>query len=69
MDTVGQKKIRKVIGWYLISINAIILLGPLLRGIIFERSRYYTVFTIIFSVIFLDIVLRLVLVEKKIIAK
>jgi MFS family permease len=69
MDTVGQKEIRKLMGWCSISMNAAILLGPLLGGIVFERSGYYAVFTMAFSVIFLDIVLRLVLIEKKIAAE
>ena len=69
VDTVGQKEIGKVMGWCSISINAAMLLGPLLGGIVFERSGYYAVFTMVFGVIFLDIVLRLVLVEKKIAAE
>jgi hypothetical protein len=44
--------------------NAAMLLGLLLGGVVFERSGYYAVFTMAFSLIFLDIVFRLVLVEK-----
>jgi MFS family permease len=69
VDTVGQKEIGKVMGWCSISLNAAMLLGPLLGGIVFERSGYYAVFAMAFGVIFLDIVLRLVLVEKKIAAE
>jgi MFS family permease len=69
VDTVGQKEIGKVMGWCSISMNAAMLLGPLLGGIVFKRSGYYAVFTMAFGVIFLDIVLRLVLVEKKIAAE
>ena len=69
VDTVGQNKIGKVMGWSSISVNAAILLGPLLGGIVFERSGYYAVFSMAFGVIFLDIAMRLVLVEKKAAAK
>jgi hypothetical protein len=69
VDTVGQKEIGKVMGWCSISMNAAMLLGPLLGGIIFERSGYCAVFSLAFGVIFLDIVLRLMLVEKKVAAK
>jgi MFS family permease len=66
VNTVGQKEIGKVMGWYAISMNAGILLGPVLGGIVFERSGYYTVFFMAFGVILLDVMLRLVLIEKKI---
>jgi MFS family permease len=69
VDTVGQKEIGKVMGWYSISINCGVLLGPLLGGVVFERSGYYAVFAMAFGIIFLDISLRLVLVEKKVAAK
>ena len=69
VDTVGQKEIGKVMGWYSISINGAILLGPLLGGIVFERSGYYAVFFMAFGLISLDVFLRLVLVEKKVAAK
>lgn len=65
VDTVGQKEIGKVMGWCSISMNAAMLLGPLLGGIVFERSGYYAVFSMAFGVILLDIALRFVLIEKK----
>jgi MFS family permease len=69
VDTVGQEEIGKIMGWCSISTNAAMLLGPLLGGTVFERSGYYAVFTMAFGVIFLDAVLRLVVVEKKIAAQ
>jgi len=68
VDTVGQKEIGRVMGWCSISMHSAMLLGPLLGGVVFERSGYYAVFAMAFGVIFLDIVLRLLLVEKKIAA-
>lgn len=43
-----------------------ILLAPLLGGVVYERAGYYPVFYMAFGLIALDILLRMVLIEKKI---
>lgn len=43
-----------------------VLLAPLLGGVVFERAGYYSVWAMAFGLIGLDIVLRLVMVERKI---
>lgn len=41
------------------------LLAPLLGGIVYDKSGYYSVFAMAFGMIILDITLRLLLIEKK----
>ncbi|KAH9209307.1 MFS transporter-like protein [Leptodontidium sp. 2 PMI_412] len=66
VDTVGQKDIGQILGYVSISMSVGILLAPLLGGIVYERSGYYPVFYMAFGLIALDILLRMVLIEKKI---
>ena len=48
------------------SMSVSVLLGPLLGGVVYDRAGYYAVFAMAFGLIGLDIVLRVLLVEKKI---
>ncbi|KAK2625777.1 hypothetical protein QTJ16_005089 [Diplocarpon rosae] len=66
VDTVGQKDIGQTLGYVSISMSVGILLAPLLGGIVYERAGYYPVFYMAFALITVDILLRLVLVEKKV---
>jgi MFS family permease len=66
---VGQKEIGKVMGYYSLSVNVAVLLGPVLGGIVFAQSGYLAVFAMAFGLLCLDVVLRLALVEKKVAAK
>lgn len=66
VDTVGQKDIGQILGYVSISMSVGILLAPLLGGVVYERAGYYPVFYMAFGLIALDILLRMVLIEKKI---
>ncbi|KAH7351105.1 MFS transporter-like protein [Rhexocercosporidium sp. MPI-PUGE-AT-0058] len=66
VDTIGQKDIGQILGYVSISMSVGILLAPLLGGIVYERAGYYPVFYMAFGLIALDILLRMVLIEKKI---
>jgi len=46
-----------------------ILIAPLLGGVVFDRAGYDAVFAMAYALIGLDIVLRLLLVEKKVAAR
>jgi MFS family permease len=69
VNTVGQKEIGKAIGYFSLCSNLAVLTGLVIGGTIFARSGYLAVFIMAFGLISLDIVLRLALVEKKVIAK
>ena len=51
------------------SMSVGILLGPLLCGIVFDRAGYGAVFRTAYTLIGLDIVLHLLLIEKKVAAR
>nr|OQO17278.1 hypothetical protein B0A51_15632 [Rachicladosporium sp. CCFEE 5018] len=65
-DTVGGDEIGQVMGYVGLSMSLAILLSPLLAGVVFEKAGYYAVFAMCFGLIVLDILLRLIMVERKI---
>jgi MFS family permease len=66
VDTVGQDQIGQAMGYVGLAMSLGVLLAPLLGGVVFERAGYYSVWAMAFGLIGLDIVLRLVMVERKI---
>ena len=68
-DTVGHEGIGQAIGYVSISMSIGILVAPLLGGIVYARAGYYAVYFMCFGMILLDIILRMVLVEKKVARK
>ena len=65
-ETVGKKNAGQAMGYVGIGYSLAALLGPLLGGIVYDKAGYYAVFAMSFGMIGLDIILRLLLVEKKI---
>jgi len=65
VDTVGRD-IGQAMGWVSIAMAVGLLVAPVIGGAVYAAAGYYTVFYTAFAVIFCDIVLRLVLVEKKV---
>lgn len=68
-DTAGQKDAGRSMGFVSIAYTMGVLVAPLLGGVVYARAGYYAVFYMTFSVIAVDIVLRLTLIEKKIAAR
>ena len=66
VDTVGGDDIGRAMGYVGLAMTVGVLLAPLLGGVVFERAGYYSVWAMAFGLIGLDIVLRLVMVERKI---
>lgn len=69
VDTVGPDGIGQAMGYVGMSMSLAILVAPLLGGIVFDLAGYYAVFAMAFGLIALDIVLRMVMIEKKSAAK
>ncbi|KAK8181296.1 major facilitator superfamily domain-containing protein [Phyllosticta citribraziliensis] len=69
VDTVGQQDTAQAMGYVSLAMSLGILLAPLLGGVVYDRAGYNAVFAMTYAIIGLDIVLRLVLVEKKIAKK
>lgn len=66
VDTVGEKDIGQIMGYVGISMSLGIFISPLLGGVVYKQAGYFAVFYMCFGLLFLDIVLRLFLIEKKI---
>ncbi|KAI1321120.1 major facilitator superfamily domain-containing protein [Xylariaceae sp. FL0255] len=65
VDSVAKAKVGKYLGFVFMSINGAVLVAPLIGGAVYSAAGYYAVFYINFGLIAIDIVLRLVLIEKK----
>lgn len=65
VDTVGREGLGQAIGYVSMSISIGTLGGPLLGGVLYQHGGYYSVFGLAFGLIGIDILLRLVLIEKK----
>jgi MFS family permease len=68
-DTVPQNQLAQATGWISLGMTLGILISPLLGGIVYEHAGYNAVFAMAYALIGLDIVLRLLLVEKKVAAR
>lgn len=64
-DTIGKEHAGQAMGFVAMAYSMAALLAPLLGGIVYEEAGYYAVFAMAFGMIALDIVLRLMLIEKK----
>jgi MFS family permease len=65
VDTVGKEGLGQAIGYVSMSLSIGTLAGPLLGGVLYQHGGYYSVFGLAFGLIGIDILLRLVLIEKK----
>lgn len=68
-DTVPQENLAQAMGYVSLGMSLGILIAPLLGGVVFDRAGYDAVFGMAYGLIGLDIVLRLLLVEKKVAAR
>lgn len=66
VDTVGPTEIAETMGYVSLSLSLAILVAPLLGGLLYDKGGYYSVFYLSFGMIILDIILRLLLIERKI---
>lgn len=64
-DTVPNN-IGQAMGYSAIAMSLGLLISPAIGGAVFAGAGYYAVYYVAFGCIFLDIILRLVLVEKKV---
>ena len=64
-DTVGHEGIGQAVGWVSLSMSLAILVAPLMGGVVYARAGYYAVYYMAFGLIVIDILLRLLLIEKK----
>lgn len=65
VDTVGKDDLGQAIGYVSMAISVGTLAGPLLGGVVYEHGGYYAVFGLSYGFIAIDIILRLVLIERR----
>lgn len=65
VDTVPNN-IGQAMGYSAIAMSMGLLVSPAIGGAVFAGAGYYAVYYVAFGCLFLDIILRLVLIEKKV---
>ncbi|CAN9376943.1 unnamed protein product [Alternaria alternata] len=68
-DTVPQERLATATGWLTIGVSLGMLISPLLGGVVYDKAGYNAVFGMCYALVGLDVILRLLLVEKKVAAK
>ena len=65
VDTVGRDEVGHWMGFALSSSSIGLVISPVLGGIVYSRAGYYAVFGMILGLIVFDILLRMLMIEKK----
>lgn len=68
-DTVPQERLATATGWLSLGMSLGLLLSPLLGGVVYDHAGYNAVFAMAYALIGVDIILRLLLIEKKVAAR
>lgn len=68
-DTVGSNVLGEWMGYIFFSLNVGMTMAPTVGGVMYEHAGYHSIFILIFSLIALDILMRLIMVEKKSVAR
>jgi MFS family permease len=66
LETVGSQDIGYYMGFALSAMSFGVLVGPFLGGVVFEMAGYYAVVGMMGLTALMDIVLRLVMIEKSV---
>ncbi|KAF1988099.1 MFS general substrate transporter, partial [Aulographum hederae CBS 113979] len=69
VDTVPAAELGQAMGLVFFAMSIGVLLGPLFGGLVFERAGYDAVFAMAYGLIGVDLVLRFLMVERRIIPK
>ncbi|KAL9599269.1 MAG: hypothetical protein Q9219_003971 [cf. Caloplaca sp. 3 TL-2023] len=65
VETVERNEVGSWIGFALSGVNLGVLVAPVIAGILYEKAGYYAVFAICLAIIALDLLLAILLVDKK----
>jgi MFS family permease len=68
-DTVPQERLATATGWLTVGVSLGMLISPLLGGVVYDKAGYNAVFGMCYALVGLDVILRLLLVEKKVAAR
>ncbi|CUM68122.1 uncharacterized protein PRCAT00005839001 [Priceomyces carsonii] len=64
-DTADSGQVAYLMAFPGIGVNLGFFAGPLIGGIVYEKSGYYSVYYVCFGLLFVDMVVRLLMLEKK----
>lgn len=64
VDTAGEAHVGEYMGWVGLALNAGSLVAPLLGGLVFARRGYNAVFAMALGVIAVDILARLLMIQR-----
>jgi MFS family permease len=64
-DTAKPNQVAYLMAFPGIGMNLGIFCGPLVGGIVYDRAGYYPVFYVCFGILVVDVVLRLLMIEKR----
>ena len=64
-DTIGSENLGEWMGYNIMSVNIGITASPAVGGVLYGHAGYYSIFIVIAVLIGLDILLRIVIVEKR----
>ena len=69
VDTVGSDRVGEFMGYVGASLSLAILLAPVLGGVVGDKGGYEPVFAMCAGLIAVDIILRVLMIEKKVAVK
>jgi MFS family permease len=69
VDTVGEARVGQAMAYASSAMSIGLILGPVLGGVLYAQKGYYAAFGLAFAFIGLDLILRLILIEKKVALK
>lgn len=64
VDTVGEDRMTESMGYVSLATVGGLLTSPVLGGVVYQKGGYYSVFVVAFTFIVLDILLRLLVIER-----
>src|SRR5262245_25341360 len=64
VDTVGMDNIGQYAGYFLSSANLGVLISPIIGGVVYNAAGYTSVVIMMVSLVAVDIILRLIMIEK-----
>ncbi|KAL9113783.1 MAG: hypothetical protein Q9227_002228 [Pyrenula ochraceoflavens] len=66
VETFDSKKVGMAMGYVGLAMSLAILTAPLLAGVVYSTGGYYPVFGMLFGLIAVDVLLRVLMVERKV---
>ena len=63
-DSVEKEQMGQAMGYIALAMSVGFVAGPLLGGVVYAKGGYYAVFVMGFALVGLDILLRLIMIEK-----